>query len=345
MNIKNLMVKFYLRSVAWFTKTARFALRVMSSRWFKVAVGVYLAVMWYSALDNIVDTVFAADGIITLDAGHGGSNSTPGKRAVGGEFYEWDINDKVADEVEKLLEEKGFTVERLDDISGQTDVSLNTRLVRAKEKGSELHISLHQNALYDYQYSEATGTETYYSILGSEKSQRLAKDVANRMAEYIGTVNRGAKGTTNELFITREFTKQDIDAILVEGLFMDNKNDIEYMQTEEYTQRYAQAIVDGISNVYGDDISAGAMARVATTVQVVVNEFEKGDFVRVKEIGDTLNIRRYPGAESVIVGEVHPGECFTIADVKDGWALLKSHETNRDGWVRVSSRYVEEVTK
>ena len=34
------------------------------------------------------------------------------------------------------------------------------------------------------------------------------------------------------------------------------------------------------------------MTRVATSVQVVVNEFEKGDFVKVKEIGDTLNIRR-----------------------------------------------------
>ena len=126
---------------------------------------------------------------------------------------------------------------------------------------------------------------------------------------------------------------------------MDNQGTNEYMQSEEYAQRYAQAIVDGISSVYGDDITSGAMARVATSVQVVVNEFEKGDFVRVKEIGDTLNIRRYPGAESVIVGEVQPGECFTIADVKDGWALLKSHESGRDGWVRVSSKYVEEVTK
>ena len=43
MKFKNLMVKFYLRSVAWFTKAARFALRIMNSKWFKVAVGVYLA--------------------------------------------------------------------------------------------------------------------------------------------------------------------------------------------------------------------------------------------------------------------------------------------------------------
>lgn len=341
MNFKQILIKFYVSSASWFNKMIRFTLKIMNSRFFKIAVGVYIAVLWYEAMDRIVDTVHAADGVITLDAGHG--YYTGGKRAPDNSFHEWEINDKVADELEKLLEEKGFTVERLDDVTGQTDVSLNTRLARAKEKGSELHISIHQNALYDYQWSDATGTESYYSVLGSEKSQRLAKDVANRMAEYIGTVNRGAKGTTNELFITREFTKEGIDAILVEGLFMDNQGTNEYMQSEEYAQRYAQAIVDGISSVYGDDITSGAMARVATSVQVVVNEFEKGDFVRVKEIGDTLNIRRYPGAESVIVGEVHPGECFTIADVKDGWALLKSHETNRDGWVRVSSRYVEEV--
>lgn len=343
MNFKQMLIKFYVSSASWFNKMIRFTLKIMNSRFFKIAVGIYIAVLWYTAIDRVVDVVHAADGVITLDAGHG--YYTGGKRAPDNSFHEWEINDKVADEVEKLLEEKGFTVERLDDVTGQTDVSLNTRLARAKEQGSELHISIHQNALYDYQWSEATGTESYYSVLGSEKSQQLAKDVANRMAEYIGTVNRGAKGTTNELFITREFTKEGIDAILVEGLFMDNQGTNEYMQSEEYAQKYAQAIVDGISSVYGDDITSGAMARVATSVQVVVNEFKKGDFVRVKEIGDTLNIRRYPGAESVIVGEVQPGECFTIADVKDGWALLKSHESGRDGWVRVSSRYVEEVTK
>ena len=252
MSFKKMIIQFYMKVTMWFTKTIKFALQIMNTKWFKLAVMVYVAIMFYNSLDNIVDTVFAADGVITLDAGHG--YHTGGKRAPDNSFHEWEINDKVADEVEKLLEEKGFTVERLDDVTGQTDVSLNTRLARAKEKGSDLHISIHQNALYDSQWSNATGTESYYSILGSEKSQQLAKDVANRMAEYIGTVNRGAKGTTNELFITREFTKEGIDAILVEGLFMDNQSTNEYMQSEEYAQRYAQAIVDGISNVYGDDI-------------------------------------------------------------------------------------------
>ena len=281
----------------------------------------------------------AAEGMITIDAGHG--YNTSGKRTPDDAFREWNINDAVADKLEVMLEQEGYTVERLDDVSGQTDVSLNSRLNKAIQLGSDLHISIHQNALYDYQWSNAEGTESYYSVLGSEKSQRLAKDVATRMAEYIGTVNRGAKGTTNELFITREFTKAGIDAVLVEGLFMDNYEDSRYMMTEEYAQEYAQAIFDGIVSTYGNKIVATGQVKT-TNVNIIKTSVKPGDFVRVKEIGETLNIRRYPGPQSEVVGEVQPGESFTVVDVNDsGWGLLKSYETGRDGWVKLSDKYVE----
>ena len=285
----------------------------------------------------------AAEGMITIDAGHGGNNSTAGKRAANGAFYEWDINDKVADVLEQMLEEKGYTVERLDDVSGQSDVSLNARLRKAKDLGSDLHISIHQNALDDIMWSNATGTETYYSVLGSRRSQELAKDIATRMAEYIGTVNRGSKGTTNELFITREFTKAGIDAILVEGCFMDNYEDSRYMMTEVYAQEYAQAIFDGIVSTYGNKIVATGQVKT-TNVNIIKTSVKPGDFVRVKEIGETLNIRRYPGHQSEVVGEINPGESFTVVDVNDsGWGLLKSYETGRDGWVKLSDKYVEVI--
>ena len=280
----------------------------------------------------------AAEGMITIDAGHG--YNTSGKRTPDDAFREWNINDAVADKLEVMLEQEGYTVERLDDVSGQTDVSLNSRLNKAIQLGSDLHISIHQNALYDYQWSNAEGTESYYSVLGSEKSQRLAKDVATRMAEYIGTVNRGAKGTTNELFITREFTKAGIDAILVEGCFMDNYEDSRYMMTEEYAQEYAQAIFDGIVSTYGNKIVATGQVKT-TNVNIIKTSVKPGDFVRVKEIGETLNIRRYPGPQSEIVGEINPGESFTVVDIKDGWGLLKAYETGRDGWVKLSDKFVE----
>ena len=314
----------------------------MNKGFTKLMMGTYLALA-------VGSVAYASEGMITIDAGHGGNNSTAGKRAANGDFYEWDINDKVANVLEVLLREQGYTVERLDDVSGQTDVSLNTRLARAKERGSDLHISIHQNALDDIMWSNATGTETYYSHNGSWSAKELAQNIAQRMANYIGTVNRGAKGTTNELFITREFTRSGIDAILIEGLFMDNEQDVQTMQTDEYIESYAQAIFDGIVSTYGNIENKVApitvQAQASTQVEVVKTTFKKDMLVRVKELGETLNIRRYPSRESQVVGEIQPSECFTIADVtEDGeWGLLKAYESGRNGWVRLSDKYIEEV--
>ena len=314
----------------------------MNKGFTKLMVSAYLALA-------VGSVAYASEGMITIDAGHGGNNSTAGKRAANGDFYEWDINDKVADILKTKLEEEGYTVERLDDVTGQTDVSLNTRLARAKEKGSDLHISIHQNALDDIMWSNATGTETYYSNNGGWSIKELAQDVAERMANYIGTSNRGAKGTTNELFITREFTRSGIDAILVEGLFMDNEQDVQTMQTDEYIESYAQAIFDGIVNIYGSIENKVApitvQAQASTQVEVVKTTFKKDMLVRVKELGETLNIRRYPSRESQVVGEIQPSECFTIVDITENgeWGLLKAYESGRNGWVRLSDKYIEEV--
>lgn len=256
---------------------------------------------------------------VTIDAGHG--HNTPGKRAVDDSFREWDINDRVADYLQPMLESKGITVYRLDDITGQTDVSLQNRLQRAINYDSDLHISIHQNAVGS-EWHEATGTETYYSVLGSEKSRSLAKQVAQKMANYISTNNRGDKGTTNELFITREFTRVGIDANLYEGLFMSNQQDVEQMKTEEYANSYAQAIAESILNTYISEISNEPF-----TVRIK------------KDLNETLTIRDKAHFTGEMTGEVCPGEVVTIVAVENGWGKLKSGA----GWINISGKFVEEI--
>ena len=257
---------------------------------------------------------------VTIDAGHGGNGSTAGKRFLDGTKYEWDINDAVADKVQPILEKYGVTVHRLDDITGQADVSLNSRLQHAINLGSDLHISIHQNSAGTENWCEATGTEVYYNTLGSARSQQLAKEAATRMAEYIQTKNRGAK-TTN-LFITREFTNAGIDAILAEGLFMDNYNDTKYMMSEEYAQRYAQAIVDSVVNVYRSEINNEPF-----TVRVK------------KDLNETLTIRDKAHFTGNMTGEIAPGTVVTIVAVENGWGKLKSGL----GWINISGKFVEEI--
>lgn len=255
---------------------------------------------------------------VTIDAGHG--HETPGKRAVDDSFREWDINARVADRLEPALRAKGITVYRVDDVTGRTDVSLNSRLQRAIGYGSNLHISIHQNATGDT-WNEATGTETYYSALGSPRSIQLAKEAADRMAEYMQTKNRGTK--TANLFITREFTNAGIDAMLAEGLFMDNYNDTRYMMSEEYAQRYAQAIADSIYNTYRSQINNEPF-------QIQIR----------KDLGETLNIRKEPNATSEVVGEVNPGEVFTIVEVQGNFGKLASGA----GWINISMKFTNNIT-
>lgn len=257
---------------------------------------------------------------VTIDSGHG--HNTPGKRAVDDSFREWDINDRVADYLQPMLESKGITVYRVDDVTGETDVSLNARLQRAINYNSDLHVSIHQNATGDG-WTDATGTETYYSVLGSQKSQDLAKQVANKMAEYIGTKNRGNKDASQSLFITREFTRAGIDANLYEGLFMSNQQDVEQMKTEEYANSYAKAIAESILSTYRSEISNEPF-----TVRVK------------KDLGETLTVRDKAHYTGEMTGEVVPGEVLTIVDVENGWGKLKSGL----GWINISGKYVEEIT-
>lgn len=190
--------------------------------------------------------------VVTIDAGHGGNNTTQGKRACDNSFYEWEINNEVAVQVENLLEEQGIIVERVDDVTGKLDVPLEERLKKAISYNSDLHISIHQNA--DVTESNATGIEVYYNSSSSERNKTFAIDLSRRISDYITTTNRGWKASNGNLFITREFCNKGIDVVLTEGLFMTNLNDVEYMVTEQYAYEYGSAIADSVLIVYKDEI-------------------------------------------------------------------------------------------
>ena len=99
----------------------------------------------------------------------------------------------------------------MDDINGMSDVPLRGRLQSAMRFGSELHVDIHQNA-YGDSWNSATGVETYY---GSIQDKELATKISDYLSQFINTTNRGPK--TQNLFVTREYTKQGIDNVLVEG--------------------------------------------------------------------------------------------------------------------------------
>ena len=214
----------------------------------------FIAILSLLGCENIEKNVANAindEFVVTIDAGHG--IDTDGKCAYDNSFREWEINNEVAIKVEELLEEQGIRVERVDDITGKNDIPLEERLEKAIDYNSDLHISIHQNA--DSSQSDATGIEVYYNSSSSERNQNFAIDLSRRISDYITTTNRGWKASDDNLFITREFCKNGIDAVLTEGLFMTNLNDIEYMSTEQYAYEYGSAIADSVLINYRNEIT------------------------------------------------------------------------------------------
>ena len=127
---------------------------------------------------------------IGLDAGHG--FNTPGKRTPAGE-REWIFNNKViVAATEQLNKYENVQVIRLDDPTGNADISLLSRTNKANAEKVELLVSMHHNANTG-QWGTWGGTETYTYKGVYPQAERLAKMLHNRILAVYGLKDRGLK--------------------------------------------------------------------------------------------------------------------------------------------------------
>lgn len=61
----------------------------------------------------------------------------------------------------------------------------------------------------------------------------------------------------------------------------------------------------------------------------------------VKVTADVLNIRKGPGVNYGIAGQIKDRGTYTIVEEKNGWGLLKAYQKNRNGWISLS--YVKKI--
>ncbi len=180
---------------------------------------------------------------IGVDAGHG--LHTAGKRCAkqfdANETREWVLNSRVATKVCEILNRSGVETLRLDDVTGNTDINLSTRCINANNANVDLVVSIHHNA------GGGTGIETYVynETLKNGETGRIATLINNKAVERTGMRNRGVK--TKDLAMVRD-TK--MPACLIECGFMDNANDTPIILTEEYANKVASGIAEGIFIYY-----------------------------------------------------------------------------------------------
>lgn len=183
---------------------------------------------------------------IALDAGHG--IKTAGKRTPDG-VAEWTLNSAVASKAEKLLSAyKDVEVIRLDDTTGKTDVALSTRMSKAVNNKVDVLVSIHHNAQTlepGVKYGTATGVEIFISPRGTSESKKIATSIINKFASKSGMRNRGLKTANLAMVSPKSFP-----TMLVEGGFMNTTPDRSKLETSDYQNAYAQAIVDVLVDTF-----------------------------------------------------------------------------------------------
>ncbi|WP_078392067.1 N-acetylmuramoyl-L-alanine amidase [Shouchella patagoniensis] len=197
---------------------------------------------------------------IAICAGHGGSNSTPGKRTPAGE-YEWNFNDKVVRAAVAVFEASGHKVRRFDDASGKTDVSLQTRTNAANAWGADIYISIHHNAMTGVWYNHAMGIETFTQNGSHPESEKLAAAVHPLYLAAMGLRDRGIKKAN--LHINRETR---MPSILTEGGFMDSRVDIVAMRDNSKLKAQGEAIAAGAIAYLGGKVTVPNESQVGGVI-------------------------------------------------------------------------------
>ena len=174
---------------------------------------------------------------VTVDAGHGGSDS--GARGIFNGYFESHAVLDIGLRLRSLLTLHGIEVQmtREDD----TFISLPERVRMANDWGADIYISIHLNS----HTSNAAGWEVFTS--GSTKSRDLANKVGYRHAEaFPNQKNRGVK--TNGSFYVLRYTS--MPAILTEGCFLSNVAENTWVSIPDTRQQMAQAICLGVLDYF-----------------------------------------------------------------------------------------------
>ncbi|HXM32468.1 MAG TPA: N-acetylmuramoyl-L-alanine amidase [Chthoniobacterales bacterium] len=192
--------------------------------------------------------------VVVIDPGHGGLDSGTMKAGM----IEKDLTLDVARRAERLLQSRGLVtlLTRADD----SYISLAARAAIANEQPNCIFISIHFD---EAGRSAATGIETYYAARqGSiperlmswlpflqkaslestnSESQSLASFIQEELVVHTQAVNRGTR--PEQFFVIANVRHP---AVLVEGGFLTNKDDVSKLGTEDYREQIAAAISDGV---------------------------------------------------------------------------------------------------
>lgn len=181
--------------------------------------------------------------LIMLDAGHGGSDPGALGTLNGRTINEKDLTLSITYKVKAILESNGYKTAMTR--TGDTIPTLAERPEMANKKDCALFVSIHINSATA---EDANGTEVFYSEENNEDdygvtSQEFATNVLEGMLKYMKSRDRGVRMAN--WAVTR---RANMPAILLEVGFISNEKELKLMCTDDYQNKTATGIAEGIIN-------------------------------------------------------------------------------------------------
>lgn len=193
----------------------------------------------------------------------------PGKQSPDGRVKECVYSREMCDEIAVKLKAYGYNVEidympldlpkakQSNNVATErnTELSIRVKLVNdlCKQYGAKnvIYVSIHLNAAgADGNWHSGTGWEAFTSV-GKTKSDKLATclyEAAKRNLEGIKIRTDNSDGDPDKEAHLYVLKGTACPAVLTENLFQDNKDDVEYLLSDEGKHAIARLHVEGIIN-------------------------------------------------------------------------------------------------
>lgn len=183
--------------------------------------------------------------IITLDAGHGGSD--PG--AIGSDgTKEKNITLAITKIVKEILEDKGAKVymTRTTDVdvfgpNASDAEELQARVNVGEKYNSDMFVSLHINSSVN---KNVGGFSTYY-YPKTDNDLRLAQNIQNKLAANFGVDDLGVRQAN--FYVIKRIS---MPAVLVEMCFISNEKELTLMKGQWFQKKTARLIAEGIEKYF-----------------------------------------------------------------------------------------------
>ena len=185
------------------------------------------------------------DKVIVLDPGHGGDD--PGKVGIN-KALEKDLNLAIAKKLQKILTDKGVTVVMTRETQdGLYDAGASNKKQQDMRKRCELidkanpifTVSIHQNS---YTAESVHGPQVFYYSQSAD-GQKIAAYIQESLNQGLA-VDRPREIKANDSYYLLKKTKSP--TVIVECGFLSNNAEAAKLVTEEYQEKVAQAVCDGV---------------------------------------------------------------------------------------------------